>query len=745
MMPVMLRLSSTGAGQLSRTARLLLVCAATLWVAESAAEHPRLLLTPMDARLITESLNESPGYERVLRTKRANIDRYFESVPDVPQPTDPGGGYSHEQHKRNGIAIHDAGVLYQLTGERVYADRARQLLLAVAEMYPDLGQHPVERSPTPGRLFWQNLNESVWLVYVIQGYDAIHDALSEEDRTHIESALLRPMANFLSQESPETFDRIHNHATWAVAAVGMTGYVLDEPSYVERALYGLEGDGIGGFIRQLDELFSPDGYYTEGPYYQRYALMPFVVFARSIEANDPQLKIFEHRDGILLKAIYACVDLSYAGLFFPLNDAIKDKGLDTMELRYGLSIAYALTGDPALLSVAGLQSSYVLTGDGFRLARALDQGEAVPYDYRSVFLRDGPRGNQGALAVLRSGTTADPQALVLKATAQGMSHGHFDKLAWLFYDNGREIVTDYGAARFLNVEQKNGGAYLPENTTWAKQTVAHNTLVVDEGSHFEGRLSIAEQRHPTPLLFASNDNIEIAAADMRGAYEGISFNRTTAMVRGVTGDHSIVVDVLNASGSGRHQYDLPLHFNGQIVDVSHETEGYTTNLRPVGAANGYQHLWLRARARVAAGEHFAMTWLTGNRFYTYTMIALDDMDVLFTELGANDPDFNLRRQQAIIFRVREAANHSFISVLEPHGEYNGAEEFTVDSRATIAEIQHHRVGQTDALSLTTSSGAGRTLLLSYDPDKGAAHSVVVGDNTYSWNGYFGLFAERPGR
>lgn len=735
---MMLRPSASDTSLLPRAAGLLAVVAMSGWAAVAAANHPRLLLTPADAQLIAASLDESPGYARALRAKQIEIDRYFESPPDVPQPTDPGGGYSHEQHKKNGVAIHDAGILYQLTGEHAYADQARQLLLAYAEMYPGLGRHPVERSRTPGRLFWQNLNESVWLVYAIQGYDAIHDALSDADREHIESALLRPMADFLSLESPETFDRIHNHGTWATAAVGMTGYVLDEPAYVERALYGLSGDGTGGFIRQLDELFSPDGYYTEGPYYQRYALMPFVVFARSIEANDPELGIFDHRDGILLKAIYACVDLTYAGLFFPLNDAIKDKGLDTMELRYGLSIGYALTEDPALLWVADVQSSYVLTGDGFRMARARDRGDAVPYDYRSVFLRDGPQGNQGALAVLRSGTSADPQALVLKGTAQGMSHGHFDKLAWLFYDNGVEIVTDYGAARFLNVEQKNGGAYLPENTTWAKQTIAHNTLVVDEGSHFEGRLSIAEQLHPRPLLFATNDHIEIAAAEMRGAYERVSFNRTSALVPGLTAGRSVVVDVVNAFGSGQHQYDLPLHFNGQIVDVSHEIESYATNLRPLGDANGYQHLWLRARARIAAGEQFSVTWLTGNRFYTYTMIALDGMEVLFTELGANDPDFNLRRQQAIIFRVRGADNHSFISVLEPHGEYNGAEEFTVGSRRTITKIRHHRSGGTDAIGLGTSGGAGRTLLLSYDPENDNPHSMVVGETNYSWHGYFGL-------
>ena len=60
--------------------------------------------------------------------------------------------------------------------------------------------------------------------------------------------------------------------------------------------------------------------------------MPFVVFAKSIQQNDPSRKIFEYRDGLIKKAIYSGIQQTYAGLFFPINDAIKDKGLDTVEL-----------------------------------------------------------------------------------------------------------------------------------------------------------------------------------------------------------------------------------------------------------------------------------------------------------------------------------------------------------------------------------------------------------------------------
>ena len=709
------------------------------WPGESRASHPRLLLTAEDAARIAAGMEESPGFMRSLEVARARVDGYFASEPDVPPPTDAGGGYSHEQHKRNGAAIGEAGIVFQLTGQRRYADHAKSLLLAYAAMYPGLGEHPMKKEQTPGRLFWQSLNESVWLVHAIQGYDAILETLAGDEKRTIEEGLLRPMARFLSVESPQTFDRIHNHGTWAVAAVGMTGYTLNDPSYVEMSLYGLNGDGSAGFIRQLDLLLSPDGYYAEGPYYQRYALMPLVVFARSIHNNNPELKIFKYRDGLLMKAIYACIELSYGGLFFPINDAIREKGLDTVELRHGVAIAYALTGDPRLLSVARRQGSYVLTGDGFRAALAADRGEAKPYEHESVLFRDGPSGEQGALAVFRNGTGPGHQALVFKATAQGMGHGHFDKLHWIFYDNGREIVADYGAARFLNIEPKNGGRYLPENETWAKQTVAHNTLVVDGESHFGARLAVAERHHPEMLHFSSGEGIHVAAASMDGAYEDVSFRRTLALLDGELAEGPVVVDVLDVSASGARQFDLPVHFKGQVITTRPPLRAMTDRLQPAGDSNGYQHLWLRAETKVEAGELFSMTWLAGNRFYTYSIQPEEPLEVLFAELGANDPQINLRREQALILRIRSAGQSTFVSTLEAHGAYNAAEESTLGSEGSIAAIERIGDGGRTLVRIVSRQRGERYLALSDRPGDDREHSMLVGGREFAWNGFFGLF------
>lgn len=702
--------------------------------------NPRTLVTESDLVDIELAVASSPSFTIYVNETRTRIDAYFEHPPDVPLPRDPGGGYSHEQHKKNGIAIYETGLIALFTGNDAYVNHAKQLLLSYAELYPTLGEHPVKRSNYPGRLFWQVLNEAVWLVYAIQGYDAIRSHLTEEERARIEQGLFRPLADFLSIGSPDTFNRIHNHAAWAVAAVGATGYVLHDETYVQLAFKGTNLDGSAGFYQLIDNLFSPDGYYTEGPYYQRYALMPFVVFARIIDSNQPELKIFEHRDGVLVSAIYACVDLSYNDLFFPLNDAIKDKGLNTVELRYGVAIAYALTKDPSLLAVARSQDGFVLTSDSLTVAKAIDEELAEPFEYTPRLYRDGPDGSHGALGILRGAYGKTDQAVVVKATSHGFGHGHFDRLNWLYYDNGNEIVSDYGSARFLNIEQKEGGRYLPENTTWAKQTIAHNTLVVDQTSQFDSNAELADRYFPSIVQFQGDQPIVLIRAETENPYQNVRMERLLALVEDVAEERHLVIDIFSVNSDTKHQFDLPIHFEGHYIAANRQPDWVESdNLRPLGDANGYQHLWLRARHDVAENESFVFTWLTNDRFYSVIATSDAPSQVLFTQLGANDPSFNLRPQSSFIRRVGDEENVTFVSVLESHGEYNGAAEFTVNNKPTIRNIAYFEQDDSQVVRINTTANETYYVAFSRDPNLASKHVVNVDGTSLTWEGYATAF------
>ncbi|MBK8199721.1 MAG: alginate lyase family protein [Acidobacteria bacterium] len=662
---------------------------------------------------------------------RNQIDARIADGVDVPLPADAGGGYTHEQHKQNGKTIYEAGMLYSLTGEARYRDFAASILLDYAALYPDLGLHPKQKEQTPGRLFWQSLNESVWLVYAIQGYEAIKPDLEPGVQAIIEDSVFRPMAEFLSEGQPETFDKIHNHGTWAVAAVGMTGFVLGEDRWVKQALLGLDQSGNAGFLRQLDELFSPDGYYAEGPYYQRFALMPFVLFADAVEKNDPDRNIFDYRDGILLKAVYATIQQSYAGRFFPINDSIREKGLNTIELKYAIAMAYKLTGDTSLLDVVGLQDGVVPTPEGKKLARDLSAGMATPFKFKSILLRDGPAGNQGALAVLRSGEAKDAAAVVFKPTSQGLGHGHFDRLGLLYYDDGHEIVADYGAARFLNVEPKFGGHYLPENETWAKQSIAHNVLVVDQKSQFGGDWTVAQEFAPRLLAFDAGDEIQFTAAELDTAYDGVSLQRLVAMVPR-PGSGRYIIDVMRARSDNLHRYDLPVHFKGQLIETNFELVHSPTQLLPFGADNGYQHLWQRAVSQPIDAVT-DMSWLVEDQFYTLTFAASAPVTAFLTQLGANDPYDNLRREQALVLRV-DAPDADFVSVYERHGRYDNDEEVTVFSGRSVASIAQSAEGDVVIYTITATNGRQTTIIWADDPSQETEHSMLLHGETINWTG-----------
>lgn len=653
-----------------------------------AKEHPCLILSKDGVSDIKKGLanGDIPLFNNTLSKAKVEIDAIINAPVNVPIPVDAGGGFTHERHKKNYNEMHKAGVLYQVLGDKKYALFIKNMLNEYAKIYPTLPLHPVQKSKYRGKLFWQGLNECVWLVHTAQAYDCIYDYLTESERKNIEKNLFEPMVKFISEDNYETFNKIHNHGTWAVAGVGMIGYVTGNNDWVEKALYGSKKDKKTGFLRQIDLLFSPDGYFTEGPYYQRYSLQPFIMFAQAIEKNEPKVEIFKYREGLLSKAVYTSLQLAYTdGQFFHLNDAL-DKTWHSIELVYGVDIAYNVTRDSQLLSIAKDQNQVILGDAGVETAKALNKNKATPFTQKSILIRDGANGNEGGIGILRMGSNEDQTCLVFKATAQGMGHGHFDKLSISYYDNGREILQDYGAARFLNIEPKNGGHYLFENDVWAKQTIAHNTLVVDETSNYQGKLKIAEKYNPVITSFYDGSNIKAVSAIETNAYAGVKMERIVAMVQPEGFAKPIVIDLYEVTSDKSHQYDLSYYYLGQLMHTNIDYTPYTTQRTQLGSQNGYEYLWKEAEATIDDKlKNASITFLNTNRFYTITTNGKNNRQFFFNRIGANDPNFNLRNEPS--FMIRENDNSTFfLSVIEAHGEFNPREEYTIQPYSNIESV-----------------------------------------------------------
>ena len=718
-----------------------------------AGEHPKLILTKAGVEKIRAELGAVPLFDATVQKVKAEVDAEIELGIDTPIPKDYSGGYTHERHKRNFLIAQKAGALFQILEEEEYAVYVRDMLFQYEAMYRELPLHPKTRSYARGKLFWQCLNDSNWLVYMSQAYDMIYDFLSAEERATLDENLFRPFADHISIDSPQFFNRVHNHSTWGNAAVGLIGLVMGDDELVDRALYGIpfdeidagakdndggfiySKDGKAGFLANLDEPFSPDGYYTEGPYYQRYAMYPFLIFAQGLHNVKPELGIFDNDGQVLLRAVDALLNLSDAdGEFFPLNDGQKGMSYLAESIVTAVDIAYLMGGkDPRLLSIAVQQGQVLLDDAGIAVALAVRDGEARTFEKTSVNYGDGSDGKQGGVAVLRHGGI--DLELVFKYSSHGLSHGHYDKLSFSLFEDGNEVLQDYGMARFVNIEQKGGGNYLKENTTWAKQTIAHNTVTQNSTSHFKGKYEIGSRHHSELHFYDATDNdVQVVSATEANAYPGTLLRRTMAIIDKEGFDKPFVLDIFKVTAVDKNQYDLPFYFMGQVIDVNFDYDT-PSPLSALGKESGYQHLYVEGSGSPAA-DNTKFSWMGHGKFYTLTSATDDSDELFFTRVGANDPEFNLRRDAAFMIRRISAGKTVFATVIEPHGSYSPVSEIAVNSNSHIAdlEVAHDDEGYTAVAIDDHDGNASLFILANSDASASSEHELSVDGKAYRWAG-----------
>ena len=724
---------------------------------KNPSSHPNLILTSKSVSDIKARLGSIPLFDSTLEKIKNEVDAAIIKGIDVPIPKDMAGGYTHTQHKLNYANMQKAGILFQILEEEKYAIFVRDMLLEYAKLFPTFNTHPEPRSYATGKFFWQCLNDSNWLTYTSQAYDCIYSWLPKEQTEYLNKNLFRPYADFLSIGNPKYFNRVHNHSTWGNVAVGMIGLVMDDEELINRALYGLDKkdvdlnekdndggfiynkDGRAGFLANIDSPFSPDGFYTEGPYYQRYAMYPFLIFAEALQNKKPDLKIFEYKDGVLIKAVDALLNLTDAdGEFFPLNDGQKGMSYYTSSLVSAVDIAYYYgKQDARLLSVAKKQGTVQLDAAGLKVAIDLKEGKAKPFVKQSMELSDGSNGDEGGIGILRYNNKEETMALVYKYAAQGLSHGHYDKLSFSMYENGDEVIQDYGLSRFVNVEQKNGGGYLRENKTFAKHTIAHNTIVQNELDHFNYDFATGSKNHPEKYVFdVSNKNFQIVSAIEKNAYPGTKIHRTMILVKEKNVEKPFIVDVNKISSARTNNYDLPFYYFGQIISTSFD---YKTPkmLKTLGNKNGYQHLWKEAEG-IAKEKSIQFTWLDNRRFYTITSATDNNDNLILARIGANDPNFNLRKDPSIIIRKKDVKNTVYASIIESHGIYNPVKEKANNAYSNFSDIKviSDNINYT-SIKIIFKSGKERLLILSNtNNDAEKEHTVSIEGKNYKWSGFY---------
>jgi hypothetical protein len=444
----------------------------------------------------------------------------------------------------------------------------------------------------------------------------------------------------------------------------------------------------------------------------------------------------------LKKAVYSALQqTNNNGAFFPINDDIKDKTYITPEMVFAMDIAFAEYGqDPDLLSIVAKQKRVLLNSSGLKVAEAIKnyKGELPAFPYKSVEYTDGPNGKQGGITLLRTGDDKNLTTVLFKYASHGLSHGHYDELNMLLYDDGNEILQDYGSARFLNVEQKDGGRYLPENRSFAMQTIAHNTVTVDETSQFGKNEKAASEYHSNKWFSSLSGKVQVVSAKDSNAYPGVKLQRTLFLIQNEENQKPVCVDVFKVTADKEHQYDLPFWYKGQFIATSFKYNAFTETQKPLGNKNGYQYIWNEAEGKSNTNTG-AITFLNGNSYYTITTTADASTQFNLLRTGASDPNFNLRSETGFLVR-KKGKEQLFASVIEPHGIFNSVSEISSGSQSSVNEI-NTVVNNDDYTGIKINfknKNEWIVLIANADNKSNAKHTIDISGKKISWTGPYEL-------
>jgi hypothetical protein len=659
------------------------------------------------------------------------------------------GGYEHNRHKQNYIHMDLAGRLYLITKDEMYRDYIVDMLKAYAKVYPTLESNVSRDSNPPGRLFHQTLNENMWMLYASCAYSCVYHTLDAETKRVLEDDLFKQMINMFVVTYAHDFDIVHNHGLWAVAAVGICGYAIDDQESVDKALYGLKLDKVsGGFLAQLDQLFSPDGYYMEGPYYHRFSLRPIYLFAEAIERRQPELDIYHFNDSVIKTTTYSVMSTAFPDGTLPaLNDSSKTISINDEGVIIATSVCFQrYEQSDTLLSMANHQQDVWVHASGQKLSEAVaNESDIKPFNWGSLFLTDGPEGEKGGVTILRHRDEKEDDTMALLWFGQhgsdhqyhsALDHGHYDGLHLSVFNRGQEVLNDYGFGRWVNVEPKFGGRYIPENKSYCKQTVAHNTVTVDQKTQNDFDTATAESRFGQKHFFVTDDaKLQGMSGAISEYYPGIDMQRSVLLADLPEFEKPLVIDVYRIVADKEHQYDLPVHYNGQIIrtDFDYQVE---SKLAALGEDNGYEHLWDVGRGAAPSGS--LVSWLQGDSYYSLVTSGCDNAEVIFARTGAKDHDFNLRSEPALIHR-QSAKNHVFASVLETHGYFNESIEASVGARGLVESVLV--LGDNDVATViefkTTTGNTYRYAISNLaESEQAKDHSVTFAGETFQWSGAY---------
>ena len=126
--------------------------------------------------------------------------------------------------------------------------------------------------------------------------------------------------------------------------------------------------------------------------------------------------------------------------------------------------------------------------------------------------------------------------------------------------------------------------------------------MVNERSNYNGDIKIGENKHPDLYYFKGEGVVQVVSAKTNDAYPGSDLHRTLVLFKTKDFSEPLLIDVFKVNSDNENQYDLPLWYQGHLMQTNFEYKKETTTLKQLGDSAGYQFLWKEAVGRNAGRQ-----------------------------------------------------------------------------------------------------------------------------------------------
>ena len=582
-------------------------------------------------------------------------------------------------------------MLYVLTGERKYADSARNRLLDEARyQLPRFEKADLKTEPEMG--WFSSWGMEAW------AYDLTYDTFSPQERELVERWLRTACGVVI--EGMKSSSTTPNLIFGTHFNVGLVGYCLGDQRLIDWALRhdgGRFGANKGGFYAVIDNMIKDKYFWGETPiyalHYDVHGMLALAEAALHYDGTDLYGYVSKKsggsikglidgylrmayplertgvRNGSIRMATYGDGSTSYSpdGTLFETYLVNPISNSERMPVLAGeLELAYKRYRDPAyawLISLNPARDTYISYGRAALGLIALTHGEELPAKLTPPAAPSGVYASQG-FAMLRADESPEywrsGSLTAMMMLGNLVGHGHRDHYSLVLHGKGRLLYPD------LNVIQ-----YEPTYLNWTREGIAHSTLLVDHQSPAPAPFTTKQEFAGPVKFFAISGS----------PYAGVKQTRAALLTREYLADFFHAADTGQAARA--RVFDWALHGLGRLCVGNSAAYRPTHDLVPFywwidnersrGTNATFQADWIQRSAGATPGlQAFGKEWFDHEVGVRMTMVGEPGTRVYAGDGPMCDGppyhrlDGNPEGTLPMLVVRREAAATTFAAVHEPY-------------------------------------------------------------------------------